>query len=333
MRIVITGGTGQVGGILRRGFVAGGHDVVVVSRHATPLEPGIRHRVWDGHSVGDWAGELDGADVVVNLAGRTVNCRYTDANLREMMSSRVDSTRAVGAAIARAARPPAVWLQASTATIYADTLDHAQDEATGVLGGEEPHVPLSWEYSVRIAKAWEAALAEADLPHTRRVALRTAIVMSPDRGGAFDALSMLTRLGAGGAVAGGGQYVSWLHDRDLVRAVDFLIGHADLAGPVNLAAPDPVPQAAFMRDLREAWGVTIGLPATAGMAKLGAWALRTDAELLLKSRRVVPGRLTAAGFTFEHPWWWDAAADLVARMQTRPDGIGFVPTARAMVGV
>ena len=333
MRIVVTGGTGQVGGILRRAFAARGDDVVVVSRHVRPREPGVRHLVWDGRTVGDWASALDGADAVVNLAGRSVNCRYTDANLREMMASRVESTRAAGEAIRQSSRPPAVWLQASTATVYADTRHRNQDEATGVLGGAEPHVPLSWEYSVRIARQWEAALAAADLPHTRRVALRTAIVMSPDQGGAFDALSMLTRLGAGGAVAGGGQYVSWLHDRDLVRAVDFLIGRDDLAGPVNLAAPDPLPQATFMRELRQAWGVPVGLPATAGLARLGAWALRSDTELLLKSRRVVPGRLTAAGFAFSHPWWWDAATELVGRMRARPEGTSVLSTARAMAGV
>src|SRR6478735_9172762 len=303
MRIVIPGGTGQVGSILRRRYAAAGHDVVVLSRRPETLEPGVRHRVWDGRSVGDWAEELDGADVVVNLAGRSVSCRYTDENLRQMMDSRVDSTRAVGRALERAARPPAVWLQMSTATIYADRRDAADDEATGIIGGHESHVPSYWRFSVQIAQQWEAAQREATLPDTRRVALRAAMVMSPDRGGVFDYLSWLARLGLGGPVAGGGQYVSWIHADDLCRAIDLLVERSDLDGPVNLAAPAPLPQRELMRELRRAWGGRPGLPATRTMAALGAWALRTDTELLLKSRRVVPGRLLDAGFRFDHPTW------------------------------
>lgn len=315
MKIVIPGGTGQVGGILRRAFVEAGHEVVVLSRHPGRLEPGVRHAIWDGRSLGAWADEIDGADVVVNLAGRSVSCRYTDANLAQMMDSRVDSTRVVGEAIAKAERPPRTWLQMSTATIYAHRYDGANDEATGIIGGAEPDVPEYWEFSVRIAKSWEAAQAEADTPQTRKVALRSAMVMSPDRGGVFDVLLRMVRLGLGGAVAGGRQYVSWIHDQDFVRAVEFLFAHDDIEGPVNLSAPGPQPHRDFMRTLRRAWGARVGLPATAGMAKLGAVALRTDAELLLKSRRVVPGRLLDAGFAFDYPTWETAAADLVSRRE------------------
>ena len=317
MKIVIPGGTGQVGGVLRRRLAHEGHDVVVLSRRPETLEPGIRHVVWDGRTLGAWADEIDGADAVVNLAGRTVSCRYTDEHLREMMDSRVESTRVVGEAIMKADRPPHTWLQMSTATIYADTRGPAHDEATGVIGGEEPDVPLYWEYSVRIARHWEAAQAEAPLPTTRRVALRTAMVMSPDRGGVLDYLLWLARLGLGGPVAGGGQFVSWIHADDFCRAVLFLLERDDLAGPVNLAAPDPLPQRDLARVLRRAWGRRPGLPATRWMAEVGAFALRSDTELLLKSRRVVPGRLLEAGFTFEHPTWHGAAADLVAGVRAR----------------
>jgi uncharacterized protein (TIGR01777 family) len=317
MRIVIPGGTGQVGGILRRRYAAAGHDVVVLSRQPETLEPGVRHRVWDGRTVGDWAEELDGADVVVNLAGRSVSCRYTDEHLRQMMDSRVDSTLAVGHALEAADNPPAVWLQMSTATIYADRRDAPNDESTGIIGGHEPGVPAYWEFSVRIAREWEAAQQATALPHTRRVALRTALVMSPDRGGIFDYLLRMARLGLGGPVAGGGQYVSWIHAADLSRAIDFLVDRSDIDGPVNLASPTPVPQRELMRDLRRAWGRRPGLPATRAMAALGAWALRSDTELLLKSRRVVPGRLLDAGFAFEHRTWPDAAADLVAGVRGR----------------
>ena len=312
MKIVIPGGTGQVGGILRRAYVAQGHEVVVLSRQATSLEPGVRHVLWDGRTVGDWADEVDGADVVVNLAGRTVSCRYTDEHLRQMMDSRVDSTLAVGRAIERAANPPAVWLQASTATIYAHTLGPANDES-GAIGGTEPDVPGYWAFSVEIAKRWEDAQLQADTPATRKVALRSAIVMSPDQAGAFDYLLWMARLGLGGAVAGGQQYVSWIHDHDFVRAVDFLIDRNDVSGPVNLATPNPLPQREFMRVVRRAWGRRFGLPATAWMAEIGAFVLRTDTELLLKSRRVVPGRLLKQGFEFAYPQWEEAAVDLVAR--------------------
>lgn len=317
MKIVIPGGTGQVGGVLRRALAAEGHDVVVLSRQERTLEPGVRHVVWDGRTLGPWAAEVDGADAVVNLAGRTVSCRYTDRNLRQMMDSRVDSTRVVGEAIEGAARPPRVWLQMSTATVYADTRGPAHDEATGVIGGDEPDVPLYWEYSVRIARRWEAAQAEVDLPATRRVALRTAMVMSPDRGGVLDYLLRMARLGLGGPVAGGDQYVSWIHADDFVRAVQFLLARDDLDGPVNLAAPGPVPQRELMLALRHSWGRRPGLPATRWMAEIGAFALRTDTELLLKSRRVVPGRLLDAGFSFEHPTWDGAATDLVRGVRAR----------------
>jgi uncharacterized protein len=304
MKIVIPGGTGQVGGVLQRALSAAGHDVVIVSRGA-----GVR---WDGRTLGPWAAEVDGCDAVINLAGRSVSCRYTRENLDEMMRSRVDSARVVGAAIAGAARPPRVWLQMSTATIYAHRFDAPNDEATGVIGGDEPGVPDYWAFSVDIAKNWEAELAAADTPHTRKVALRSAMVMSPDRGGVFDVMSWLARLGLGGPVAGGRQYVSWIHDEDFVRAVQLLLD-SELDGPVNLASPDPLPQRELMRVLRSAWRMPLGLPATGWMAEVGAFALRSDTELLLKSRRVVPGRLLDAGFRFHHPEWASAAADLVRR--------------------
>ncbi len=309
MKVVLAGGTGQVGAILDRALTAGGHEVVILTRR--PVREREVH--WDGESLGPWVREVDGSDLVVNLAGRSVNCRYTPASLQAMMDSRVRSARAVGEAIAAAALPPRVWLQMSTATIYAHRFDAPNDEATGVIGGAEPDVPRYWAYSVKIAKEWERAQEEAETPHTRKVSLRTAMVMSPDRGGVFDVLSRMARIGLGGPVAGGAQYVSWIHERDFVRAVQFLAQRDDLGGAVNLAAPGPLPQRAFMRVLRQAWGVPVGLPATRWMAELGALALRSDTELLFKSRRVVPGRLLGAGFVFEHGEWAAAAADLVER--------------------
>ncbi|MEU1202166.1 DUF1731 domain-containing protein [Streptomyces sp. NPDC005813] len=313
MKVVIPGGTGQVGTVLRRALSAAGHEVVVLTRRPTR-----RGEVpWDGRTLGPWADVIDGSDLVVNLAGRSVSCRYTAPNLRAMMDSRVDSARVVGEAIAAAAAPPRVWMQMSTATIYAHRFDAPNDERHGVLGGAEPGVPGYWAYSVDIAKSWEREQERADTPGTRKVALRSAMVMSPDPGGVLDVLLRLARLGLGGPVAGGAQYVSWIHDRDFVRAVEFLTDREDIAGPVNLAAPAPLPHRLFMHALRTAWGVPVGLPATGWMAEIGAFALRSDTELLLKSRRVVPGRLMDAGFTFDHPEWGPAADDLVRRVRGR----------------
>jgi uncharacterized protein (TIGR01777 family) len=310
MKIVIPGGNGHVGRLLVTALAAAGHGVVVVSRGGTS---DARVVPWDGRTLGAWAAEIDGADAVINLAGRSVDCRYSAANLRQMMDSRVDSTRVVGQAIAQAKRPPRVWLQMSTATIYAHRFDAPNDEATGVLGGDEPDAPRCWRPSIAIAKAWEAELANASTPRTRKVALRTAIVMIPDKGGPFDILTRLTRLGLGGALAGGRQFVSWIHDCDLARSVLWLLERDEFDGAVNLAAPNPLPQRDFARGLREACGAPLGLPATKWMLEAATFVLRTETELVLKSRRVVPRRLLDVGFVFEFPEWPAAARDLVAR--------------------
>lgn len=313
MKVVIPGGSGQLGTVLARHLTARGDEVVVLSRRPTPAP--WRVVVWDARTAGDWAAELDGADAVMNLAGRSVNCRYTAANRAAILNSRVESTRAVGAAVARSSRPPRVWLQMSTATIYAHRFGAPNDEATGLLGGAEPHAPDAWRFSIDVATAWERAAAETDTPRTRTVLLRSAVVMSPDRGGAFDVLLRLVRRGLGGTAGDGRQFVSWVHERDFVRAVDWLIARDDLSGPVNVASPNPLPNAEFMRILRRAWGTRLGLPASRWMLELGARLLRTETELVLKSRRVVPGRLMGSGFDFEFPEWPAAAAELVRRLR------------------
>jgi uncharacterized protein len=248
----------------------------------------------------------------VNLAGHTVDCRHSARNRERILHSRVESTRVVGEAIARCVRPPATWLQASTATIYAHRADAANDEATGILGGDEAGAPATWRFSIEVARAWERAIAEAATPKTRKVLLRSAMTMSPDRGGIFDVLLGLVRAGLGGAAAGGRQYVSWIHHEDFVRAVYWLIESAALDGPVIVAAPEPLPHAEFMRALRGAWGTRIGLPATRWMLEIGTFLLRTETELVLKSRRVHPRRLLESGFTFAHPSWPEAARALCA---------------------
>ena len=311
MKIVIPGGSGPVGTVLARAFLANGHEVVVLSRH--PRSVPWRIVAWDAETLGSWTSEFNGADVVINLAGRSVNCRYNARNRRLIMDSRVLATRAVGLAIAQVAKPPRVWLQASTATIYAHRFDAANDEANGILGGLEDDVPKTWQFSIDVARAWEQATNEAVLTQTRKVLMRLAILMNPDRGGTFDLLMGLARRGLGGANGDGRQFVSWIHDRDFVRSVYWLIEHAELEGPVNLAAPNPLPNVEFMRALRSAAGVCCGLPAKKWMLEIGAFFMRTETELILKSRRVVPGRLLQSGFEFQFPSWPAAAVDLYRR--------------------
>jgi len=311
MKIVIPGGSGQVGTVLARAFQKDGHEVVVLSRTKIDLPWNVVE--WDGRTLGDWASVLDGADVVINLAGRSVNCRYNETNRRQMMDSRLDSTRAVGEAISRATNPPKVWLQASTATIYAHRYDAPNDDVTGIIGGREPDAPDTWNFSIDVATSWERVTNEAQTPNTRKVLMRSAMIMSPDRGGIFDTLLTLVRLGLGGTAADGRQYISWLHDLDFIRSVYWLIEHEELSGPINLAAPNPLPNKEFMQVVRQAWGMPIGLPAAKWMLELGAVLMRSETELILKSRRVVPKRLTDSGFEFTFPTWEAAAADLCRR--------------------
>ena len=312
MKIIIPGGSGQVGTILARAFHKKGHQVTVLSRN--PAKAPWDMAKWDGKTLGPWAKTIDGADVVINLAGYTVNCRYNKANRQRMMNSRVDSTRIVGEAIAQADEPPHTWLQASTATIYAHRFDAPNDES-GIIGGNEPNAPDKWNFSIKVAKAWEQALDEAKVPNTRKVKLRSAMIMSPDEGGIFDVLLSLVRFGLGGRAGSGRQYVSWIHYEDFIRSIQWLIEHNDIEGVVNLSSPNPLPYADFMRALREAWGINFGLPATKWMLEIGTFTMRTETELVLKSRQVVPGRLLDSGFSFQHPGWEQAAKDLCKKWQ------------------
>jgi uncharacterized protein (TIGR01777 family) len=233
MKIVIPGGSGQVGTILARAFHNGGHDVVVLSRQ--PQRSLWRVVAWDGANLGDWQREIDGCDVVINLAGRSVNCRYTAANRDEIMQSRLLSTRVVGQAIAAATCKPRAWLQASTATIYAHRYDSPNDEFSGILGGHEPDAPDTWRFSIDVARAWERAFEEAVVDGARKVALRSAMTLSPDSGGVFDTLLGLACHGLGGSAGDGRQFMSWIHYEDFIAAVRWLIDRDDIEGPVNVA--------------------------------------------------------------------------------------------------
>jgi uncharacterized protein len=283
MKIVIPGGTGQVGHILARHFHQEGHSVTVLSRspHTAPW----RVIPWDGVTLGPWIEELDRSDVCINLAGRSVNCRYTPANRHSIFESRVRSTQILNQAIAAVQHPPSVWLNASTATIYRHALDRPMDEATGEFGGDEPGAPDTWNFSIQVAKAWEEAFFSNPTPGTRKVALRSAMTLSPDRGGVFDVFLGLVRHGLGGTTLPGNQYVSWIHERDFIRAIEFLIERKDIAGAVNLASPHPLPNRDFFRILRRAWGTGIGLPVPRWMIEIGTFLLRTGRSLKPSPRK------------------------------------------------
>ena len=311
LRIVLAGGSGHVGAVLRRHFEQQNHVVMVLSRQAIPTNPQVV--TWDGVSLGPWVQSLEGADVLINLCGRSVNCRSTVANRREIMASRIKPTQLLGKAIARSQNSPRLWLNASTGTIYRHALDRAMDEIDGELGGKERDVPRSWDFSVEVGKRWEEEFFSADTPNTRRIALRSAIIMSPNRGSIFDVLLGLVRFGLGGTVGGGKQFVSWIHEADFVRAIDHLIAHENFVGVVNVTSPNPVPNKEFMKTLRDTWGTRFGLPAPRPILDIGAFLMRTESELVLKSRRTIPRRLLEGGFQFSFVEWEVAARDLVGR--------------------
>lgn len=273
--------------------------MVVLSRTPDPTLP-YRCVEWDGETQEDWTTEIEGSDAVINLAGRSVNCRYNERNRRIIRESRVRSTYVLGESISKCNQQPKVWLNSSTATIYRHAEDRPMDEEVGEIGTG---------FSVGVATDWERALNNTETPNTRKVALRTAMVMGPGKGGPYDAYRSLVKHGLGGKMGNGNQMVSWVHIDDLARAIEFLI-ESDLEGPVNIAAPGPMNNRAFMRTIAESYGKRIALPSPVWMLKLGALLLGTETELPLKSLWVIPTRLTEAGFKFHFDNWSEAAKEL-----------------------
>lgn len=312
-RIIIAGGSGFLGKLLASHFNEAGYEVVILTRSAKSVIGPAREVLWDGRTCGNWVRELDGAHALINLAGRSVNCRYHARNRRLMFDSRIESTRVLGEAVALCLNPPGLWLNASTATINKHSFDRAWDEF-----GETGATPEAKdEFSVEIAHAWEKTFNAAPAPRTRKVLLRTAMVFSITPGTVFRVLRRLVRFGLGGAMAGGRQYVSWIHEADFCRAVEWLLNHDEISGPVVLAAPNPLPNREMMKIMRRVCGMRFGLSGALWMLEVGAFFLRTETELIIKSRRVVPGRLLACGFKFRFADLAGAVADLEARLRHR----------------
>jgi uncharacterized protein (TIGR01777 family) len=307
-KIIIAGGSGFLGTALARTFVARGDEVFVLTRSPHSRTDGAKDIAWDAKTLGDWASLIDGADVVLNLTGKSVDCRYTEKNRRVIIDSRVDSTRVVGEAIARCQNQPRLWLNASSATLYKHDPAQPADESgpTGATAEAKD------EFSIEVIRQWERALDEARTPRTRKVALRIAMVFGR-QSGVFPVLRRLARLGLGGKLGCGRQFVSWIHEEDFCRAIEWITEHDDLIGPINLVAPNPLTNAEMMRLVRKECGAPFGLPAAEWMLEIGAFFLRTETELIIKSRRVVPGKLLTSGFRFHFPTLEDALRNLQQR--------------------
>jgi uncharacterized protein (TIGR01777 family) len=304
-RIILAGGSGFLGQALAKRFLQQDCEVIILTRSPRTRNDAAKEIAWDAKSSGDWTKFIDGAEVVVNLTGKSVDCRYNEANRKAIIASRVDSTRVLGEAIANCKQSPRVWLNSSSATIYKHTFDKPMDESGETGATPEAHD----EFSIEVIRKWERALDEAQTPATRKVALRITMVFGKD-GGVFPVLRRLTRFGLGGKMGSGRQFVSWIHVKDFLRAVEWLVAKDDLSGAINLAAPNPLPNRDMMRLMREAGAMPFGLPATEWMLEVGAIFLRTETELILKSRRVVPGKLLGSGFQFQFPDLRDALKNL-----------------------
>ncbi|OWP63946.1 TIGR01777 family protein [Hymenobacter amundsenii] len=300
-KLILAGGSGFLGRHLARHFTQLGYAVVVLGRTA---RPGVVR--WNGRTVGPWAAELEGAAVLINLAGKSVDCRYHAVNRYAIVRSRTDSTRILGEAVAACVTPPAVWLNASTATIYQDTRE-AQPANT------ETHGLLGRNFSETVAQRWEAEFNLAPVPATRRVALRAAIVLGTD-GGALPVMAQLARFGLCTPQGSGQQCISWLHIADFCRAVEFLVARPDLEGAFNLCAPAPLSNHAFMALLDQHYRPRWHLPQPQWLLEIGAFLLGTETELILKSRKVIPDRLLSAGFRFRFSDCPTALADLLPRL-------------------
>ena len=319
MKIILAGGTGQVGTFLANAFHQLKHEVVVFSR--SPKTELWKTVSWSNDASDEWANEINDSDVVFNLAGKSVNCRYNKENQLKIIESRTHTTSAIGKAIEQSTNPPKLWINAGTATIYTHRYDAPNDEFTGEVGIQEGF-PKTWDFSIEVAEKWEAAVNQFNLPKTRKVIARMAMVMGSGKESVFDVLAGLTKKGLGGTQGNGKQYVSWIHELDLFRAIQWVINNEDLDGPVNFCSPQPLPNKDFMKIVRDTMSMPIGLPAANWMLEIGAVFLQTETELILKSRRVTPGKLEKNGFKFTYPGWKEAAREI---RQRHVLDVGFQP--------
>ncbi|MBC6415081.1 MAG: TIGR01777 family protein [Bdellovibrionales bacterium] len=311
MRILLAGGTGQIGQILEKEYVNRGYKVFILTR--TPVKE--NHILWDGKSVGKWSEKLEGLDLIINLAGQSVKCSYTKKNLKTLYDSRIDSTKVLALALQKTKQSPKLWIQMSAATIYSHLFEGFNDEFEGNMGFLE--LPKNWGFISKLARDWEEAVNFVSTNKTRKVIVRMSFLMSPQKGGFFSICSKLSHLGLGGSLAGGKQFISWIHDKDFISAIDYIIKNEDLKGPVNFSTPHPISQKDFMKILRKEWKIPFSLPVTRTMAKIGAFVLKLDTQLILRSSKVIPRKLLNHGFSFQYPHWKEAVQDLVTRYKQK----------------
>lgn len=298
-KIIIAGGSGFLGQALAPALIERGYEVTVLGRGAAARRGGVQHLQWDGRTLGGWAAAVDGAKAVVNLTGKSVNVRHTAENKCEIISSRIDSVRVLGAAIARCANPPQAFVQASGIGFYGDTGEITVDETA----------PVGSDFMADVCQQWEGALDALPIPATRKVVLRIGVVLGRN-GGALQLLEKLTRLFAGGAVGSGRQFVSWIHIADAVRIFVAAIEQPEILGTFNATAPEPVTNAELMRELRRTLHRPWSPPVPAPFARLGAWLMGSEGDLALLSYRCAPRRIAEHGFTFQFPTLNTALGDL-----------------------
>lgn len=302
-KMVIAGGSGFLGNALIEYFLPKNYEIVVLSRSNKETgNDALRYVEWDAKTLDIWMTELEGIEVLINLTGKSVDCRYNEKNKAEILNSRVQSTEVLGKAIQACAVPPKVWMNSSTATIYKHSLDIEMTEANGTIGDD---------FSMNVAKSWEKAFHECNTPKTAKIVLRTSIVLGKN-GGAFIPLKSLTKLGLGGTQGNGNQKVSWIHEYDFCRAVEFLLEKNKL-GTFNVTSPNPIPNRQFMKTLRSVLKISVGIFQPKWLLKLGARFIGTEAELILKSRFVIPEKLLASGFEFQYPTAEKAMHEIINR--------------------
>jgi uncharacterized protein (TIGR01777 family) len=284
--ILIAGGTGFLGRSLETYFQTVGCEVHILTRN-----PKAKNEIyWDAQNSGSWTAELEWADVLINMTGKSVDCRYTEKNQQEIIASRIESTKILALAVQETKQPPNVWLNAASSTIYVHSETQQMTEDNGIIGDD---------FSMNVCKEWEAEFFQHDLMHTRRVALRTSIVMGK-AGGAYPKLRQLTKLFMGGKQGNGNQFISWIHVVDFCKAVHFTIDHPEIVGPINIVAPQPMINKKFMAILRKSLNRSFGIGQPKWLLELGAAIIGTETELLLKSRNVIPERLLEKGFEFKY---------------------------------
>jgi uncharacterized protein len=290
-KIVISGGNGFLGTMLGEYFSEKGDHVTIIARSHSSTEDNsnIKYSQWDSKTISNWIDHIDGADVLINLAGKNVNCRYTDANKKEILESRIRSTAVLGEAIRKVKNPPKLWINSSSATIYEASFEKMMTERDGVIGDD---------FSMNVCKQWEQTFENYRIPGVRKIAARIGIVLGRG-GGAFQPLRALAKIGFGGSQGAGNQYCSWIHASDFCRAIEFLITNEQCKGVYNVTAPRPIENKKFMSLLTNACGMPFGINMPETFLKLGAVIIGTETELVLKSRKVFPERLLDEGFVFE----------------------------------